>query len=162
MQWCAVCKISCTSIDGLNAHLVGKKHQKNFQKLQPSNSQSVTPPPNINAATPVPTASPLPSTDLSIQVEGNTIAAETSQPETQQTKKKSKVAKDVETKKQNVLQCGAAADALRTCTTCNVVCNSDIVFKTHLAGQKHAAMMKKTEAEAEAARKGLQAVYPVT
>lgn len=41
---------------------------------------------------------------MSIKVEENTIAAETSLPQTQQTQKKSKLAKDVETKKQNILQ----------------------------------------------------------
>ena len=38
---------------------------------------------------------------------------------------------------------GAAVDAVRTCAICNVVCNSETVFRYHLAGQKHAAMTKK-------------------
>lgn len=33
---------------------------------------------------------------------------------------------------------------------CNVVCNSQTVFSSHLAGKKHAAMVKK-KAEAEVA-----------
>ena len=54
---------------------------------------------------------------------------------------------DLETKKRKVLECGAAAGAVRSCTICNVVCNSQSVFNSHLAGQKHAAMVKK-QAEA--------------
>jgi hypothetical protein len=40
-----------------------------------------------------------------------------------------------------VLQGGAVANAMRTCAICNVVCNSDTVFKFHVAGQKHASMV---------------------
>ena len=42
-----------------------------------------------------------------------------------------------------------------TCSICNVVCNCETVFNYHLAGQKHAAMVKK---HAAAAGGGLAAV----
>ena len=45
--------------------------------------------------------------------------------------------KDVETKKSKVIQGGAAAESVRICKLCNVVCNSDKVFASHLAGEKH-------------------------
>ncbi|XP_021733940.1 zinc finger RNA-binding protein-like [Chenopodium quinoa] len=140
--WCDVCKISCTSNDGLNMHLVGKKHQKNLRKLQN---------PNINPITPVSTAAPQPSKNPT------TAAAKMPVSKPQQVKKKGL---SMETKKQNVLECGAAANAVRTCTICGVVCNSETVFNSHLAGQKHVAMVK--QAEAAKAISGLQAVYPVT
>lgn len=50
---------------------------------------------------------------------------------------------DLETKKQKVMEGGAAATAIRVCVICNVVCNSQTVFNYHLTGQKHATMVKK-------------------
>lgn len=73
-------------------------------------------------------------------------APDMSTPLNGQTKKKKKAsekADDMETKKKRVLEGGAAMDAVRTCSICKVVCNSETVFQYHLAGQKHAAMVKK-------------------
>lgn len=46
-------------------------------------------------------------------------------------------------KKQKIVEGGTAAGAVRACTICNVVCNSQTVFIYHLSGQKHAQMVKK-------------------
>ncbi|KAL2935832.1 Zinc finger RNA-binding protein 2 [Bienertia sinuspersici] len=121
--WCDVCKISCTSTDGLNIHLVGKKHQKNLQKLHNSNSSTVAP------------------AGVGVEVKKDN-------------------SKDVESKKRNILESGAAANAVRTCTICKVVCNSDKVFNSHLVGHKHASMVK--QAQAASASSSLQVVYPAT
>lgn len=37
----------------------------------------------------------------------------------------------------------AAVAGARACGVCNIVCNSDSVFSSHLAGQKHASMLRK-------------------
>ncbi|KAL0332133.1 UNVERIFIED_CONTAM: hypothetical protein Scaly_2114800 [Sesamum calycinum] len=58
---------------------------------------------------------------------------------------------DLETKRRKVLEGGAAADGVRACSICNVVCNSDTVFNYHLAGQRHALMIKKQASTAEVA-----------
>ena len=58
---------------------------------------------------------------------------------------RSKEPKDLETKKQRVLQHGAPA-GVRICTVCNVVCNSEKAYNDHLAGQKHAVIVKEKEA----------------
>ncbi|KAJ0980191.1 hypothetical protein J5N97_008446 [Dioscorea zingiberensis] len=44
---------------------------------------------------------------------------------------------DLEMKKQKLIQGGAPAGAVRVCAICNVVCNSEKVFVSHLAGEKH-------------------------
>lgn len=111
--WCEVCKIGCTSNEGLEVHKQGKKHKKNLEKLQ--NPKPDPPKPTSTAAKPP--------------------AAKSKEPE------------DVETKKRKVLESGTSEDAVKTCTVCNVVCNSETVFNAHLAGQKHAAMVKQKEAE---------------
>ncbi|KAK4417609.1 hypothetical protein Salat_2173600 [Sesamum alatum] len=58
---------------------------------------------------------------------------------------------DLETKRRKVLEGGAAADGVRACSICNVVCNSDTVYNYHLAGQRHALMIKKHASTAEVA-----------
>lgn len=45
---------------------------------------------------------------------------------------------DIETKARKLTQGGTAADAVRICTICNVVCNSQVVFDKHITGKKHA------------------------
>ena len=50
---------------------------------------------------------------------------------------------DLKMKTRKVMEGGAASAAIRVCTICNVVCNSQTVFNYHLTGQKHAAMVKK-------------------
>ncbi|XP_078178078.1 uncharacterized protein LOC144572391 isoform X3 [Carex rostrata] len=46
-------------------------------------------------------------------------------------------AQDLESKKQKLIETGADANSVRTCTICNVVCNSDKVFAFHIASEKH-------------------------
>lgn len=53
--------------------------------------------------------------------------------------------KDLETKKSKVIQGGVAAESVRVCTLCDVVCNSDKAFASHLAGEKH--VLKVTDAQ---------------
>ena len=45
-------------------------------------------------------------------------------------------------KRLKLVEGGAAADSVRVCTICNVVCNSQDVFEKHLTGKKHAAQVK--------------------
>ncbi|KAB2609431.1 zinc finger protein 346-like [Pyrus ussuriensis x Pyrus communis] len=129
--WCEVCKINCNSNDAYIAHLVGKKHKKNLEQLGKSKNDGSV------AAT-------------------NAIIGTTKNPEAESSKAyQLQVPKeDLETKKKKVISGGAIASAVRTCTVCNVVCNSQTVFSSHLAGQKHVAMVKK-QAEAEVATTGL-------
>ncbi|KAK9107339.1 hypothetical protein Syun_023350 [Stephania yunnanensis] len=133
--WCEVCKLDCNSKDVLVQHNKGKKHKKNLEKLEQSTKQ---------VASPASTA---------LQKESGLVIGPPENPsktvDTQQSKKKaaSSASKDdLETKRRKVMEGGAAAEAVRVCTTCNVVCNSETVFNFHLAGQKHASMVKKLTA----------------
>ncbi|KAF3968225.1 hypothetical protein CMV_007864 [Castanea mollissima] len=138
--WCSVCKINCNSNDVYIKHLSGKKHQKNMEKQSKSKNEVSAPASNALPAPTNPIIGPVENPDAN---KGKTVAKNSS----------NKVAEsqapreDLETKKRKVLECGAAAGAVRTCTICNLVCNSQSVFNSHLAGQKHAAMVKK-QAEA--------------
>ncbi|ONI08797.1 hypothetical protein PRUPE_5G201200 [Prunus persica] len=119
--WCEVCKVSCNSNDTYIKHLVGKKHQKNLEQLEKLKNDGSASTSNVPSA----------ATNAIIGPMEN-LGAKGSQPE-----------EDLETKKRKIISGGAAAGAVRTCTVCNVVCNSQTVFNSHLAGQKHAAMVKK-------------------
>ncbi|KAJ1701646.1 hypothetical protein LUZ63_001425 [Rhynchospora breviuscula] len=45
--------------------------------------------------------------------------------------------KDLEAKKQKLIEIGTDASSIRTCTFCNIVCNSEKVFASHIASEKH-------------------------
>ncbi|KAK4271937.1 hypothetical protein QN277_020555 [Acacia crassicarpa] len=131
--YCEVCKIDCTSKDVLDQHKLGKKHKKNLEKLK----EALRPPPQVpvlpnTSSNPVIGPQPQPEGDNSKSGGGS-----------KKKRKATQTPADLENKKKKVLEGGAAAAAVKICTICNVVCNSETVFNYHLAGQKHAAMLKK-------------------
>lgn len=116
---CEVCKINCDTKRVLDKHKLGKKHKSNLEKLNIATASSQS------------------------AAESNNPAIGPQEPPDISRKKAAETVEDLETKRRKVLQGGAAAEAVRTCAMCNVVCNSGTVFNSHLAGQKHADMMKK-------------------
>ncbi|KAL5077939.1 hypothetical protein RYX36_016923 [Vicia faba] len=120
--WCETCKINCNSRDMYITHLAGKKHLKNLEKL--SN-------PKIDVGT------------SSTANASNTLIGPQEKPGTDNPKAKKASELDIESKKRKVVEGGAMVNNIKTCTLCNVVCNSETVFNLHLVGQKHAAMVKK-------------------
>lgn len=163
--WCEVCKVDCNSKDVLDQHKLGKKHLKNLQKLEvatltihtpivaaPSSAVIVEPPTTIAAppasiatstSLPVPTPVPAPaSTDAPFI--GLQESSEKPTPKSKKSRRKAAArTEDLETKRRKILEGGAAVTAVRACSICNVVCNSDKVYNYHIAGQKHAMMAKK-------------------
>ncbi|KAI5410196.1 uncharacterized protein LOC127085452 [Lathyrus oleraceus] len=120
--WCETCKINCNSRDMYITHLAGKKHLKNLEKL--SN-------PKIDVGT------------SSTATASNTLIGPQEKPGTDKPKATKASELDIEAKKRKVVEGGTAVNNVKTCTLCNVVCNSETVFNLHLVGQKHAAMVKK-------------------
>lgn len=116
--YCDVCKLYCNSQEVYNSHKMGKKHKKNVEKL----NQLMAPKPS--------------NADTSAANKGNEANDEA--------KRKAKE-EDLEAKKRKILVGGAATDLVKVCTLCNVVCNSQGVFDFHIAGKKHAAMLKKQQ-----------------
>lgn len=124
---CELCGISCNTYEVLKTHLSGKKHQKNLEK-----SEKVIGP------------NPAPATEAGMlenegKEEGKVVNVDGSSRKT----KRAGSDEDIEAKRRKILEGGAAMDALRTCTVCNVVCSSPTVYISHLAGRKHAAMAVK-------------------
>lgn len=137
--WCEVCKIDCNSNDIYIKHLSGKKHQKKLDKLSKSKNDVSAPASNAPLASTNPVIGPIENPDANkgksdVENSGKKVAESQALEE------------DLETKKCKILEVGAVAEAIRTCTICNVVCNDQTSLTAHLAGQKHAAMVKKQEA----------------
>ncbi|KVI09083.1 Zinc finger, U1-type, partial [Cynara cardunculus var. scolymus] len=130
--WCEICKIECNTKDVLYQHKLGKKHLKNLEKL--------------NSVSSVATSSFIPHVHPAVP--SNPIIGPPENPKLVNPvpkKKKAETPEDLEMKRRKVLEGGAAANAVRTCRICNVICNSDTVFRFHLAGQKHSFMLKKLQ-----------------
>lgn len=144
--WCELCKVDCNSHEMLNTHKMGKKHKKNLKKLEESKNvvnvaaehtaTEVTKDPET-AATEV-TKDPEPAVT---EVTEDPATVKEIPPGESAPGTKPEV--DLETKKRKLVEVGTAADSMRVCIICNVVCNSETVFKFHLAGQKHAAKVYK-------------------
>ncbi|CAL0314728.1 unnamed protein product [Lupinus luteus] len=126
--YCEVCKIECTSVEVLHQHKLGKKHKKNLETLR----ESLKPFQSHPSGSSDPFIGPQVQNDTSKSASGSKSKRKTVE-----------TPEDLEKKKRKVLEGGAAAEAVRICAVCNVVCNSAIVYEYHLKGQKHAAMMKK-------------------
>lgn len=134
--WCEVCKVKCDTVDVLNVHNSGKKHKKNLEKLTSA------------SAVPV----PVPDSVTFVASENSTVGPvnhgkSVCVGERKLKKKAASSPKDLETKRRKVLEGGAAVSSVRTCVTCNVVCNSETVFQYHIQGQKHMAMIVKLASE---------------
>ncbi|KAG6396101.1 hypothetical protein SASPL_142240 [Salvia splendens] len=165
--WCEVCKVDCNSKGVLDQHKLGRKHLKNLKKLGAAAQTIYTPviaapisaitstagplPATIatSASVPVPAPAPapvsshvLPSTSTGEPIIGPQENPAITKP-TKSRKKAVARTEDLETKRRKVLEGGAEATAVRACNICNVICNSDMVFNYHIAGQKHASMAKK-------------------
>ncbi|KAL5987649.1 hypothetical protein ACLOJK_035399 [Asimina triloba] len=150
--WCEVCKIDCNSQEVLNNHEAGKKHKKNLEKLQElQNAASNAPAPAPAPAAPAP--APADTTPKPKKAAGKKKGSlgEKRKRDGAQVRKgapPSEPGEDLETKKCKLMEGGAPADSVRVCEICNVACNSQTVFNYHLAGQKHAAQVKKHAAAA--------------
>lgn len=131
--WCEVCEINCNSRDVYIVHLSGKKHLKNLEKLSK---------PKIDAGAGA-AAGAAAIRGNALQCTTNPIIGPQEKPGTDKPKSQKAPEMGIEAKKLKVVEGGASAAAVRLCTLCNVVCNSQTALNAHLAGHKHAAALKK-------------------
>ncbi|XWS51199.1 hypothetical protein CRYUN_Cryun12cG0156400 [Craigia yunnanensis] len=121
--WCEVCKINCNSNDVYAKQLSGKKHLKNLENLEKSKNDTYDPSSiDAPAATNLiigPVENPHQRIEVVLMYKNKRREQQSEAPK-----------EDLETKKKKVIEGGAAA--VRVCTICNVVCNSQKVFKYHL------------------------------
>ncbi|KAJ8544925.1 hypothetical protein K7X08_017508 [Anisodus acutangulus] len=132
---CVACSVVCNSETVFKTHLTGKKHIANIskqQKFAPASASLV--PSEVSI-----------STFIGPQEKPGIVNSANGQ---DAMKKAAELIENLETKTQKVLEGGAATNEVRKCIVCNVVCNSETVFRLHLAGKKHIANMKKQASEA--------------
>eukprot|EP00262_Sarcandra_glabra_P002142 TRINITY_DN12394_c0_g6_i1.p1 TRINITY_DN12394_c0_g6~~TRINITY_DN12394_c0_g6_i1.p1 ORF type:complete len:360 (+),score=27.18 TRINITY_DN12394_c0_g6_i1:98-1177(+) len=128
--WCEICKIDCNSKDVLDKHKMGKKHKKKLEDLKNGvNAPTASTNPVVRVAA---------KKGISAAVKGKTVSGQR-----RKGAPPSAPGEDLETKKRKLMEGGAPPDSVRVCAICNVACNSETVFNFHLAGQKHAALVKK-------------------
>ncbi|XP_058070306.1 uncharacterized protein LOC131219266 [Magnolia sinica] len=136
--WCEICKIECNSKDVLDKHKMGKKHKKSLEKLEAKKEAVAA---AAKPKNPVAAKKETPSGEV-----GNAAGGQATRRKGAPTE-----VEDLETKRRKLMESGAAPDSLRVCAICNVAVNSETVFNYHLAGQKHAAQLKKHAATAAGA-----------
>ncbi|KAK4347801.1 hypothetical protein RND71_034140 [Anisodus tanguticus] len=127
---CVACSVVCNSETVFKTHLTGKKHIANISKQQKF---------ALASASLVPSEVSV-STFIGPQEKPGIVNSANGQ---DAMKKAAELIENLETKTQKVLEGGAATNEVRKCIVCNVVCNSETVFRLHLAGKKHIANMKK-------------------
>ncbi|KAL9690701.1 hypothetical protein QQ045_011107 [Rhodiola kirilowii] len=167
--YCDVCEVYCNSCEILKTHKMGKMHLKQLEKLGKSEKGIITPEevvisPRILASMDYQYGNKSSVSDLSMivheQVEAskgiinsqkqNSMQEASEDAYSSVPKASMNVHNQVEAPKdiinsenQNNIQ-EASQDANVGCTLCKVVCNSQMTLSTHLAGRKHAAMLRKT------------------
>ncbi|KAE8673515.1 hypothetical protein F3Y22_tig00111780pilonHSYRG00014 [Hibiscus syriacus] len=129
VRMCTICNVACKSFEVFAKHLSGRRH--------PAQAGLIA----VMALDLISLRSELMIT-LGIKARRQRRSFNLLEPSSGSTAQSIK-REDLETKKRKVMEGGAAAAAVRVCTICNVVCNSQKVFDFHLTRQKHAAMVKR-------------------
>lgn len=160
MAWCELCRVDCNTLEILEQHKNGKRHKKNlqvFEELQKINNKLIVSMQNPQMS--------IPQTNPETSSEGNPLPSQNCPPQPVTT----------ENKGENVLKRGRGAKKntrggkrMRTsepkvvkhiiCELCNIKCESQVVFESHLAGKKHLSQLKKVHGRGPVY--GLQAIYP--
>ncbi|KAF3662558.1 putative galacturonosyltransferase 13-like [Capsicum annuum] len=119
--WCDVCKLEFNSNIVLGKHKLGKRHTRSLEILK--GGSVITAPTSAVSDTTVVGLQKRPNLENGQDAGGKAV----------------ELMKNLETKRQKVLQGGAASNEVCICLPCNVVCNSEAVFRIHLTGKKHIA-----------------------
>ncbi|CAN4090645.1 unnamed protein product [Withania somnifera] len=143
--WCDVCKLEFNSKTVLDQHKLGKKHRGSLAKL------------GGGRFTIAPTSAPL----VASAVSDNPFVGLQKKPNKVDSANGQDSVENLEIKKQKILEGGAATDEVRVCLACNVVCNSETVFKTHLIGKKHIANVTKQQKSVSASASLVPSEVPV-
>lgn len=134
--WCDVCKLAFNSKTVLDQHKLGKKHKRSLD-----NSKGVS---VIIAPTSAPLVASAASDNpfVGLQQKPNGVNSANGQDSVENSVKE---VESLETKKRKLLEARVAIDKVRSCLACDVICNSEAVFKTHLVGKKHLANIAKQQ-----------------
>ncbi|CAA0806033.1 Unknown protein [Striga hermonthica] len=154
--WCELCKADCNTLEVLNKHLIGKKHQKNlktFNKTQTvvqTGQASQTEPPENQ----LPSQDNCPENYTQVEKqklqESETIAEAGKNVTTDFSgnvrglKRKMRGGKNGRITKRRPVEPPRPKEVIPlVCELCNVKCESQVGFQSHLVGKKHLANAKR-------------------
>ncbi|GAB2213117.1 hypothetical protein Droror1_Dr00021135 [Drosera rotundifolia] len=148
---CEIININCKNAEALNSNKLGKKHQKNVTKRRnlirkDNNNQEISEKPKNSEIVTTASDSTMPINEVKKDTQPSNVK-DTKLMRLKKRLLKIDTSEDLETKRRKVVQGGVPEEAIRTCYVCNVVCNSEKVFSSHLAGQRHAAVVRQKQGE---------------
>ncbi|XP_071705762.1 uncharacterized protein [Rutidosis leptorrhynchoides] len=174
IAWCELCRVDCTSMEILQQHNNGKKHQKNLQKLE---AMKTVYQPVVDKV-----IEEKPSSDIGKNEPDKQaiLGAIDNKPETDknenQNQNQNQETKPRMKRKMKGGARGGARGAKRLkpkaprkpkiviplmCDLCNVKCDTQEVFNRHVGGKKHMAKLKRFEGhQAMYGPTAVQALYP--
>ncbi|KAK9757816.1 hypothetical protein RND81_01G188100 [Saponaria officinalis] len=170
MAWCELCRVDCTTQEILEKHKNGKKHQRNlkvFEEMQNLSKHVTATHPQHEGA-----EAPQQAPDMS-----DKTVPSVAQPSEEAVRGDSSVGRGGLKRKMKAGRGGKwvrAPDGSKRpveppkpkqivhllCELCNVKCESQVVYDSHLAGKKHLSNLKRYQGHKEAFGDGIQALYP--
>ncbi|XP_057531470.1 uncharacterized protein LOC130809714 isoform X2 [Amaranthus tricolor] len=184
VAWCEICRTDCTTLEVLEQHKNGKRHKKNLkvhEDLQNLSRQlTMTKPDTIpDQATEGSTANHPPSDNVaSVQVGVENGSGSSGLLPSQESvrmdnfggrggfKRKlrggrgGKLMRAFDGSRRPVEPPKPKQVASLICELCNVKCESQVVFQSHVVGKKHLANLKRFQGHKEALGDAVQALYP--
>ncbi|KAL9228848.1 hypothetical protein vseg_004384 [Gypsophila vaccaria] len=169
MAWCELCRVDCNTRDILEKHRNGKKHQRNlkvFEELQNLSKHVTVINPQSEGAEAPPVSDVSDKTVLSVAQPSEVAVRGDSSGGRGGLKRKMKAGRggkwirgpDGSKKLVEPPQPKPMIHVL--CELCNVKCESQVVYESHLAGKKHLSNLKRYQGHKETFGEAVQALYP--
>ncbi|XP_018491178.1 uncharacterized protein LOC108861738 isoform X3 [Raphanus sativus] len=136
---CSVCQISCANKDAYVKHTYGKKHRNKLELQCEPNGDYHCRLCNVTCQRQVVFDSHLRGQKHAAMLMSQSEGLVDSQ------KLQEKVVREKSQPREPVAVTEPKPNANYACSLCNVVCNSQIVFDSHLRGQKHASMLSQSK-----------------
>lgn len=184
MAWCELCRVDCNTLEILEQHKNGKRHKRNLklqEELQNLSRQLAVQNPQMPA--PKCKSENLPSEpalkENKPESEAGGKAERSGAPSSEGSIRKDRSGGRSGFKRK-MRGGGRGGKSMRAydgsrrpveppklkqmvpliCDLCNVKCESQVVFESHVAGKKHLANVKRFQSHKEAFGEGIQALYP--
>ncbi|KAK9749228.1 hypothetical protein RND81_02G111200 [Saponaria officinalis] len=183
MAWCELCRVDCITLEILEKHKNGKKHLRNlkvFEELQNTTKPITVVNPQASVTQPKPEEStPMVNTAEPTQesVTADKILPTVAQPSEEAIRNDSFTGRGGLKRK---MKAGRGGKWVRThdgskilveprkpkqmvpilCELCNVKCESQVVYESHVAGKKHLSTLKRYQGHKETFGDSVEALYP--
>ncbi|XP_057492484.1 uncharacterized protein LOC130778083 [Actinidia eriantha] len=179
MAWCELCRVDCNTPEILEQHKNGKRHKKNLQVFEEFHNRRLVA--GQNEKNEGSENKPPPTGGKQVETEQEKVSGEAELTEEPETKPGKDHFGGQERGLKRKMRGGWGGKFMRihegsrrpveppkpkqvipfVCELCNVKCESQVVFDSHLAGKKHISNHKRfQEQQAMLEQAALQALYP--